>query len=393
MEPGGVEAQDDRRQGLQDDHAADELEVDGELGVEAEDHQHRTHLDEQGGDLADLGLLLRRGVPVQVLLVDVAGEQVGGGDRHDRSGDESADGDRGEGDPREPVREHLVVEQRDDGVAVAGDPRLRVGADGCDTGGDRHVAEQCQQAEHDAVRRQGSHVALDDVAAAAGEDPGDRVRVDEQRQRRAERQRRVAEHLRVGQEEPVRRPLRRRRSAVELLVGRPEDRLPAAELAGDVDDGRDDHDVDQGVLDEGNERRCAKPGLVGVDREDEEGDDQRQVADDALSLDAHRLQDRLDAHQLQRDVGHGRDDAGQGDHEGQRAGAVTSPDEVGRGDVAVPVADRPEPDRDQEDHRVHDDRVRHGEEAQGPGAVDQGGDRDEGVRRVEVTADEEPGDP
>ena len=100
----------------------------------------------------------------------------------------------------------------------------------------------------------------------------------------------------------------------------------------------------------------------------------------------------LDADQLQRDVGHRREDAGERDRERQRPAVVAALHEVGRRDVAVPVRDRPQPRQEQEDQRVDHDRVRHGEEADRAAGVQQGGHRDEGVRRVEVAADEEPGD-
>ncbi len=328
-----------------------------------------------------------------VLLVDVAGEEVRCRDGHDGGRDERADRDRSEGDAGEPVREHLVVEQRHDRVPIAGDPGLGVGADRRDAGGDRHVAEEGQQPEHHAVGRQGSHVALDHVAAATCQDAGDRVRVDEQRQGRAEREGRVADDLRVGKEQPVRRALRRWRCAVELLVGGAEDRIPAAELAGDVDDRRDDNDVDQRVLDERDQCWCPQAGLVCVDGQDQEGDDQRQVAGETLPLDAHGLEDGLDPHELQGDVGHRRHDAGERDHESKDRRAVPAADEVGGRHVPVAVADRPEPDSHEEDHRVDHDGVRHREEAEGSRAIDERGHGDERVRGVEVAADQEPGDP
>ena len=106
------------------------------------------------------------------------------------------------------------------------------------------------------------------------------------------------------------------------------------------------------------------------------------------------LEHRLDADQLQRDVGHRRDEPGDRDGEGEAARVVAAPDEVGRRDVAVPVADRPQPRHEDEDDRVEDDRVGHREE---PGdrahREHRRRHRDEGVRRVEVTAEQEPGHP
>ena len=102
----------------------------------------------------------------------------------------------------------------------------------------------------------------------------------------------------------------------------------------------------------------------------------------------------LDADQLQRDVGHGRDDAGDGDGEGQRPAAVPAAHEVRRGDVAVPVRDRPQPAHQQEHDRVQHDRVRHREEtAHRSGGPHRGRNGDERVGGVEVAAEQEPGDP
>src|SRR5205085_11554268 len=52
----------------------------------------------------------------------------------------------------------------------------------------------------------------------------------------------------------------------------------------------------------------------------------------------------------------------------------------------------PEFGEDDVHHRIDDDGVRNGEEADRALAKDEGRHRDEGVRRVEITADEKPGD-
>ena len=128
---------------------------------------------------------------VDELAVDVAGEGVGGGDRHDRRRHQRADGDRGEGDADEPGREDRQEQRRHrEVVAVAleavGELRHRLHADG-----DRHEADQRQQPEHQRVGRQGRGVAAHHAGAGCTQDAGDRVRIQEQRQRRAERERGV----------------------------------------------------------------------------------------------------------------------------------------------------------------------------------------------------------
>ena len=72
------------------------------------------------------------------------------------------------------------------------------------------------------------------------------------------------------------------------------------------------------------------------------------------------------ADELQRDIGHGRDDAGE--RHGQREPAVAEPPahEIRRRDVAVLVRHRPQPGENHVEDRVDHDRVRHGEEADAP---------------------------
>ena len=55
------------------------------------------------------------------------------------------------------------------------------------------------------------------------------------------------------------------------------------------------------------------------------------------------------------------------------------------------VADIPKPREYQEQDRIDDNGVRHREERDRAGAEGESGHCDEGIRRVEVTADQEPG--
>ena len=160
----------------------------------------------------------------------------------------------------------------------------------------------------------------------------------------------------------------------------------------DVEDRHQDHDVDQRVLDEGDERRRAQAAGVGVGRQHHEREEERQVLDEpvvAAGADAHHLEHHLHADQLERDVGHRREDAGDRDRGGQRPAVVAALDEVGGRHVAVPVAHRPEPRQEEEDQRVDHDRVRHREEADHAAGVQRRGDRDERVGGVDVAADQE----
>jgi hypothetical protein len=209
------------------------------------------------------------------------------------------------------------------------------------------------------------------------------VRVQKQRERRAERQRGVGD-LRVG----AGRDQRAGRLALgQRLVGGVEHRAEAADPGRNVDDRDEDRHVDQRVLDDGDQRGRADAGLVGVGRQDEEREDQRPVA-----LDAQRREHDLHADELQRDVRHRRQQPRQRDHQRQPARAVAAAHEVRRRDVAVRSADRPQPRHDHEDQRIDHDRVRQREEADRPGTEDERGHRDEGVRGVEVAAEQKPRD-
>ena len=158
-------------------------------------------------------------------------------------------------------------------------------------------------------------------------------------------------------------------------------------------DRHEDHDVDQGVLHERDQRGRPQARGVGVGREHGERDEQRQVADEPVGVvgaEAHHLEDHLDADQLERDVRHRGEDAGERHDERERPAVVAALHEVRRRDVAVPVGHRPQPGQEQEDQWVDDDRVRHREESDRASGVQQRGHRDKRVRRVEVAADQEP---
>ena len=101
VEPAGVEAEHDRREGLQDPDAAEQLEVDRVLLVEAAARRPaRTNFTTSETSLETWASCGRRRVGLEPLLVDVAGEQVGRRDRHDRRRHQRADRDRREGDAR-----------------------------------------------------------------------------------------------------------------------------------------------------------------------------------------------------------------------------------------------------------------------------------------------------
>ena len=342
--------------------------------------------------LETLRLLLHRGVRLEPLLVDVPGEGVRRGDRHDRGGHERTDGDGRERDPREPRGEHVLEQLRDDELRVG----LAVEADRLRPRRDRDPAEQREEAEHEAVGREDGRVAPDRVAGLRRQARRDRVRVHEQRERRPEAERGVGPVLRGRRDERAGRLAVGRVGVAIFCSAAREDGVPAADLGGQVDDRDDDHEVDQGVLDEGDDRGRAQAARVGVRREQREGDEQRQVLgqDVVAATEPDDLEDGLDADELERDVRHRREEPGDGDGERQPARAEPAPDEVGRRHVAVTVAHGPQATHEHEDDRVEHDRVGHGEEARDrPGREHGGRHRDERVGRVEVAAEQEPRDP
>ena len=259
---------------------------------------------------------------------------------------------------------------------------------------DRDVAEQRQQAQQQGVRRQDRGVPSPGAAVLGAQGGGDAVRVHEQRQRRAQGERRVRPVLqRAGNEGSGGHGRVGRRRRGHLDLGRIEDPGPAAELQRQVDDGHRDHDVDQGVLDERDHGRRPQTGRVGVRGQHGEGDQQREVlGQQAVPAETDHLEHGLDADQLQRDVGHRGEDPGDGHGQAQAAGAVPALDDVRGGDVAVTVGHRPHPAEEEEDDRVEHDRVGHGEEAGHRAGRPHGRrHRNEGVRGVEVATEQEPG--
>ncbi len=211
------------------------------------------------------------------------------------------------------------------------------------------------------------------------------MRIEEQRQRRAQHQRGIdAVGARRGRSGNRQQHFRRRH--------RGEDFVEAAHLDRDRDHGDEGGEVDQDILHDRDRGRRAQAARIGERGENDEGDHQRQIVGVAGTGDAHRADDDLKADQLQRDIGHGRDNAGDAHRQRQPAIAVAAAHEIARGDVVVLVADVPEPRKHQEQDRIDQDRIGHGEEGDGAGAEGERRNGDESVGRIDVAADQEPGD-
>jgi hypothetical protein len=194
------------------------------------------------------------------LAVDVAGVEIGRGNRHDRRRHQRADADRGEGDADEPGRK-AVQEQRRHGKIVAElFEAVGVVEEVGDAGGDSEEADQRQEAEHERIARQHRRVAADGMPAARAQNAGERMRIEKERQRRAERERGV-DAVGAGGVGPRRRQqeLLRRHGSKDLAE--------AAQRERDDDDGGGRGDVDQNVLDDGDRGWRAQPAREEWTRE------------------------------------------------------------------------------------------------------------------------------
>ena len=161
----------------------------------------------------------------------------------------------------------------------------------------------------------------------------------------------------------------------------------AAQFGRDNDDRGDHHDVEHHVFDDGDGSRCAQATGVGVGGEDDKGGDKWPLAVDAECGD-----DLADADKLQRDVGHGRQNAGERKGDGEPAVAVAATHIVGQSYVTLTVAYGPQLGQHQHHQRVSEDAVRHREEAGRTRSINGRGHGDDCVRRVEIAADQEPDD-
>ena len=213
-----------------------------------DDENERTELDDERHPLRHLRFFFVGRILVDELAVDVAGVEIGRRDRHDRRRHQRADADSGKGDADEPRRE-AVQEQRRHREVVA--ELLEAGGvfgKAADAGGDGEEADEGEKTKHEGIARQHRGVAADGVAAGSAQYAGHGMRVEEQRQRRAERQGYVdaVGARRVGSGNGQQQFLRRHRR---------EDFAKAAEFDRDDDHRGEGRDVDQNILDDRDRRR------------------------------------------------------------------------------------------------------------------------------------------
>ena len=242
-----------------------------------------------------------------------------------------------------------------------------------------------EEPEHERITRQNGGVAANGLAAARAQDGGERMRIQEQRERRAERQGGIGA---VG----ARAVRTRHREQHFLRRNGGEDLREAAELDRDGDDDREGRDVDENILHDRDGRRRAQAARIGERREHGKGDDQRQVGGESGPRDPERADHDLNADELQRDVGQRRHDSRDGHGERQPAVPEPAAHEIRRRDIAAPVAHVPQPRKHEKQQRVDEDGVRHREERHGTAAEHEGRNGDEGIRGVHVSADEKPRD-
>ena len=254
-----------------------------------------------------------------------------------------------------------------------------------DAGSDREEADQRQQSKHEGIAGQQRGIAAHGAAARGAQNAGDGVRIKEQRQRRPQSQSGVNAIGAGGVGTGHRQEQFRRRHRGENLG-------KSAKLHRHHDHGGERRDVDQNIFDDSNRSRRAQTARIGEGRQDDKGNEQRQIRGITGPADAEAADHDLQADQLQRDVRHRRDDAGNCHRQCEPAVTEAAAHEIAGCDVVVLVADIPEPRKHQKQDRVDHDRVGHREESDGAGAEGQRRDGNEGVGGVEIATDQEPGD-
>src|SRR5262245_57869585 len=116
------------------------------------------------------------------------------------------------------------------------------------------------------------------------------------------------------------------------------------------------------------------------------------MSDEAARWKPERADHNRHADDLECDVRHGRDDAGQRESEREQPVVEAIADEVGGGDMAARMRDLPQAREDDIENGIDEDGVGNCEEAHRALAEDERRDGDERIGRIEVAAEQEPGD-
>src|SRR5712671_5249726 len=171
-----------------------------------------------------------------------------------------------------------------------------------------------------------------------------------------------------------------------------EDLAEAPELDRNDDHRGESGEIDQDILDDRDRGRCAQTARIGKGGQDHERDDQRQISRKPGARHAERADHDLQADELKGDVGHRRDDAGNRDCQGEPAVAEAAAHEIARSDIVVLMANVPDAWKDQEKDRISHNRIGYRKERDGAGTKGECRNSNESIGRVEIAADEKPGD-
>ena len=115
-----------------------------------------------------------------------------------------------------------------------------------------------------------------------------------------------------------------------------EDMSIPAQARGDNQHRRQHHDVEHHVFHDGDQRRRPQAARVGVSRKNDESRNQRP-----LPANTQRGNDLAHPNQLQRDVGHGGENAGNRYSDRKPAALVAAAHIIGQGYVSVTAANAP----------------------------------------------------
>ena len=216
------------------------------------------------------------------------------------------------------------------------------------------------------------------------------MRIQEQRQQRTDRQ----GYIGKARAQAV---IGRRRQ--QQLLGRHGGKNLAVttQLMRDDDDRRQHGDIDQQILHHRDQGGAAQARCVGESRQHRKSRQQRhrhiaQQRHRHVPVQPQRCDHHLHAHQLQRDIGHHRDQSGHGDGQRQAAMAKAPAHKIGGGDVAMLVRHAPQSREGDEHHGIHQGGIGHGKEAGRTGAEHEGRHGDERVGGIEIAPQQEPCD-
>src|SRR5271168_431871 len=373
MEPPRKHAHNHRRKQLPHPYPAQQLHLDRIRRRQFQHKQQRAKLHCQRNHLCHPRLLLRQHLPSNYRTVQVPRKQIRSRNRHDRRWHQRSNSHRRQAEPREPLRKHLQEQQRHRHVHV-----LRHYAS-CQC----HIPQQRNQAQQKAIGGQHRRIPSHNIRVLRTQPRRRGMRIQHQRNRRPDRQRRVPKKLSLPQINGG-----RRRVQCKLLFRQLKHPRVPAQLHRDIDQRRQYHHRQHHVLHNRNHRRRTQPARVRICRQNHKRRGQRP-----LPVDPHRPNHDPDPHQLQCDIRHQRQHARQGNRHRQPAVPIPSADKVSKRYVTMTVTDRPKPRQHQHHVGIGNHRIWHGKESHRATAIKQRGHRNHGICRVQIATDQKPGHP